>query len=687
MKRIIIIVTLSVLLLISLSANPGTTYYVDATGGNDSNSGLTEALAWKTIAKVNASSFSAGDSIFFKRGETWRETLTVPSSGSSGSPITFGTYGTGEKPRILGSNLMTGWAAYEGSGASTWTATEQTGVSAIDDTDSGFLNIRNLVKATSISISGTQVRLILTPHSATTFAIEGLTIGPRSGTTDDFSAAPTPLLYEGLAVSATNPIILTGGGSDVLTDWTTFTLDETADYLIHIWQDDDISVPVKAWKPDPGPTNMYYSYSSTDFSQTQTWSGTAYRSIFCVKQIDVNAPPPNVWQKTGVTTAPNVVIFNGTWGEYESGGIAALDANYEWYWASNVLYVYTDGGDPDTQWPNGIDVGQRNDGVVINTKSYITIENLDIRYTNRHGINMTNCDYLTIQDSSISKIARMGLSGYAITNCTFDNIIWSYGSKGVGISDGSDNNIIQNCDFSESRTTKSEAGGGGLMLYDSDSNIIRYNYLHDAKLVENDRQGDGIYLNSGGDCNNNEIYYNVIVRFNDGIDIYGDGNSIYNNVIGSNQYTAIAIGTGASNNIIKNNIVYDGIVNNYLWDGNNPGSPAASNTIDYNCYYDPDNPDPDGDPFIDWNATGEAWGTMNWNQWIAHGKYDQHSIYADPKFTDPATGDFTPRPTSPCINAGTNVGLTRDYEGKPIFHAPDIGAYEDQTNALFISIY
>jgi len=36
------------------------TYYVDATNGNDSNNGLSEATPWKTIAKVNASRFNPG---------------------------------------------------------------------------------------------------------------------------------------------------------------------------------------------------------------------------------------------------------------------------------------------------------------------------------------------------------------------------------------------------------------------------------------------------------------------------------------------------------------------------------------------------------------------------------------------------------------------------------------------------
>ena len=48
------------------------TYYVDATNGNDSSNGLSPETPWKTIAKVNASSFQPGDQILFKRGEDWR---------------------------------------------------------------------------------------------------------------------------------------------------------------------------------------------------------------------------------------------------------------------------------------------------------------------------------------------------------------------------------------------------------------------------------------------------------------------------------------------------------------------------------------------------------------------------------------------------------------------------------------
>jgi len=87
----------------------GTTYYVSNTG-SDSADGLTPATAWQTVAKVNASTFDPDTQILFKCGDTWRETLEVPSAGTSGQYLYFGNYGTGSNPRILGSKATTTWA-------------------------------------------------------------------------------------------------------------------------------------------------------------------------------------------------------------------------------------------------------------------------------------------------------------------------------------------------------------------------------------------------------------------------------------------------------------------------------------------------------------------------------------------------------------------------------------------------
>ena len=132
MKRLILISILFIITLPIFSTN----YYVK-NSGSDSNTGLSDAQAWATISKVNAQSFSPGDIIYFNCGDTWRETLEIPSSGTSDLYITFSRYGTGANPRILGSNLATTWTNTSGN---IWrTTTTFTDPRSINDCDIHFL--------------------------------------------------------------------------------------------------------------------------------------------------------------------------------------------------------------------------------------------------------------------------------------------------------------------------------------------------------------------------------------------------------------------------------------------------------------------------------------------------------------------------------------------------------------------
>lgn len=92
----------------------GTTYYVANSGDNDAD-GLTPDTAWRTIDRVNGEpGLKPGDAVLFQRGDTWREELVITWSGAPGAPITFGAYGTGDKPRILGSERATDWSPVGG---------------------------------------------------------------------------------------------------------------------------------------------------------------------------------------------------------------------------------------------------------------------------------------------------------------------------------------------------------------------------------------------------------------------------------------------------------------------------------------------------------------------------------------------------------------------------------------------
>jgi copper-binding protein NosD len=84
----------------------GTTYYVDASRGDDTTSGLDEAHPWRSLGKINQKTFGAGDRILLRAGSRWSGQLWPKGSGTSGAPATVDRYGDGADPRIDGGGLV-----------------------------------------------------------------------------------------------------------------------------------------------------------------------------------------------------------------------------------------------------------------------------------------------------------------------------------------------------------------------------------------------------------------------------------------------------------------------------------------------------------------------------------------------------------------------------------------------------
>lgn len=101
---------------VACNAHAQTNYYLDATGGNDANTGTSPANAWRTLENLNAVSILPGDSVLFKRGEIWRGQL-LPKSGNSDARVYYGAFGTGNKPQLRGSdsrNAQSDWQLVSG---------------------------------------------------------------------------------------------------------------------------------------------------------------------------------------------------------------------------------------------------------------------------------------------------------------------------------------------------------------------------------------------------------------------------------------------------------------------------------------------------------------------------------------------------------------------------------------------
>ena len=105
-------------LLTSITVN-AKDYYFSSSSGDDSYTSVqaqSQATPWKSIARLNSffNNLTAGDNIYFERGDVFYGSIVVTRSGTSGNPITIGAYGTGNKPLITGLVALTSWSATSG---------------------------------------------------------------------------------------------------------------------------------------------------------------------------------------------------------------------------------------------------------------------------------------------------------------------------------------------------------------------------------------------------------------------------------------------------------------------------------------------------------------------------------------------------------------------------------------------
>jgi hypothetical protein len=83
-------------------------YYVDNIVGNDSNPGTSTTRPFATIARLNSVILLPGQTVAFRAGEEWHETLLVNHSGVADAPITYTSFGSGAQPIINAADYVSG---------------------------------------------------------------------------------------------------------------------------------------------------------------------------------------------------------------------------------------------------------------------------------------------------------------------------------------------------------------------------------------------------------------------------------------------------------------------------------------------------------------------------------------------------------------------------------------------------
>jgi hypothetical protein len=565
--------------------------YVDmASAGGDGTTTATAGAqaAYQHIAEVNALTYAAGDQILFKRGATWREQLTVPTSGSAGTPIVIGAYGTGVNPIISGADVLTGWAAIEsaeetgGSFASgfetaalgDWTGTTTTGASiarsatAKHNTTYGML----YTVTDAASCQGWASKTFTEISSGSVYARFYFYI--PTGTVSTSKTWSLFKLFDGATDVFVVQAIADGAGALTLNayinnPWAQISTGTTAisrdawhyievKYTIHattgggeVWFDgaskgSNALKDTSALKPD----NI--QIGQTGFGTISALNSTAYFDDVKVDTSAIGASasaPANAYSIT-LAADPEMVWFDGTHGKLVAS-VAALSADKDFYYTGTTLSILS------TSAPAGrtIEGGARSYGIDTNSKDYITVQNLTLQGTKEWGAGV-RCyvsQYCVVDSCTLTKNYYYGFlgSGDSHGNMTVSNCTISYNGSGGIISwyaaphvdDGNNLYTRNTINYNGWRNVENSP-----IISAANDTTYSYNTIHDNNTAADNpdhlTHNHGIYLGAAGlNITGQSIHHNTIYNqgAGSGIKMLASGN-IYNNFSYNNYQGGITVG-------------------------------------------------------------------------------------------------------------------------------------------------
>ena len=286
------------------------------------------------------------------------------------------------------------------------------------------------------------------------------------------------------------------------------------------------------------------------------------------------------------------------------------------------------------------------------------------------GIDISG-NYNVVKDFLIKNVSHYGVNITGAHNTVSDNEFANVGS-GIWIAGG--NNLITRNNAHNLKMINNTPGGDddyGATGYiiNSANNEISYNTCTDCTAPSYDYGSDGGFVEVWQVGDNSYIHNNHAVNTNGFFELGGDNSGTANgikiqyNIIDSTgsllcAHTSGGFAIPTSNVTIDNNTVINsaGIVCDM------PSGLSLRNNIFY------------GD-----SPSGSGFTHTN-NLYSSQPGYSLGSgeKVGNPLFVNASGGDYHLQAGSPAIDAGANLGFTRDFENGtvPVGSAPDIGAYE-----------
>ena len=662
-KKSVLLVVLAFLLFGAISAS-ATTYYV-AAAGSDGNSGTDTGHPWHTVSKVNGSTFSAGDSILFNRGDVWYGTsLTAPSSGSSGSPITFGAYGSGANPVIKGSTaLTTGGYVLAPNTSTTIFSLSDSGTSS---TDSATRNWREQVSHLDISANASTITITVKASAIGALNIASAGIGPAAMAPN--ASSITRITWGGF--NGTTVVAGTSATSDPIT----YSLSNAVDQIVTIYT----TARNVEYYTNNNET-LWSNFSGPDQSQSASVSGYSSGGNSVIGNISSIQITANTYRNT-LGSAPTAVWENGVLLSNQASPGAVESTAGSWFYDGTYLYIhasdnsnvasngktytYVTASSPSyTTWDNAktwLIFDSIDQAETYNTSSatlgglYLTgsnsiVRNMSLHDTYRHPLTIyvgatnntvTNVTAYNSYGTSPLAIYGAGTTGNLVQNSTFYNDTSAPpGSWGVVVvHGGSTANTVDSCVI---YSTAASAAGQGILLFDTSTTAtISHSKIYGtfAEAVQSGVQATGSTVT---------LFDNLIdisQANNIGIQLVSTvGAIVYNNTVygPANTHAAISQTSTSTGALVKNNIFWTGAYATV-----DAGSETSS-AYDYNDYFSAS-----GTPFS-WGGT--AYTFANWK---TNSSQDAHALNSDPKLANAGGRDFTLLSASPAIDVGVNLGST-----------------------------
>jgi len=324
-----------------------------------------------------------------------------------------------------------------------------------------------------------------------------------------------------------------------------------------------------------------------------------------------------------------LLIRGGTYRESLRHGYDVIPSGTSW---SSPITIAAYGGETVIMKPDGGSVIGISGG-----QQYIILKNLVFDAINGTGdgvgvnsgskhIRFIGCEFINAYKNGV--LVSDGGAKIPATHVEFINIKVHHNNRG-GVGHGmyisTSDNLVEDSEIHQN-------GGYGIHIYSgkgrADYNTVRNNKIHNnGTNADTGFKPAGLILTAG---TGNVAYNNIIWNNPDGISVSWQNpidTLLYNNTVYNNHGHGIVL-TYATNTLVANNIVYG---NGVDIANNNSSTTFLSN------------------------------------------------LTTDPKFTDPASGDFSLQASSPAINAGTHLTyLETDIFGvpRPQGPYPDIGAIE-----------